>query len=86
MAYEVTNPIKLTSGGPGGSIRTWSYQDGDTWATVDAADYFLLEIGRLKVGDVIHGVCNGVAGTVKVVSNSGTAIDTSNAPANIDSD
>lgn len=86
MAYEVANPIKLTAGGPGNSVRIWSYTDGDAWATIDASGYFNLEAARLKVGDVINGVANGVAGTVKVVSNSGGTVDTSNAPANVDSD
>jgi hypothetical protein len=86
MAYAVSNPIKLTAGGPGNSVRIWSYTDGDAWATIDASGYFNLEAARLKVGDVIHGVANGVAGTVKVVSNDGTTVDTSNAPANVDSD
>lgn len=86
MAYEVANPIKLIAGGPGGSVRVWSYSDGDALASIDASGYFNLETLRLHVGDVIHCVGNGVAGTVKVVSNSGGTVDTSNAPANVDSD
>jgi hypothetical protein len=76
----------LVAGGPGGSLRVWSYSDGDAWATIDASGYFNLESARLKVGDIIFGLGTGVAGTVKVVSNSAGTVDTSNSPANIDSD
>lgn len=78
MAYAVTNPIKLTAGGPGGSQRVWSYVDGDAWATIDGSGYFNLEAGRLKVGDLIVGVANGVVGAVQVASNTGTVVDTTN--------
>ena len=86
MAYETANPIKLTAGGPGGSIRIWSYSDGDAAATIDGSGYFDLEANRLKVGDVINAVANGVVATFKVLSNSGGVVDVSNAPANVDSD
>lgn len=86
MAYEVTNPIKKVCGGVGGAKSVWSYVDGDTLAQIDAADYFLLEIGRLKVGDIILAVGNSVAGVLVVASNTGSAIDTSNAITLIDSD
>lgn len=85
MAYAISNPIKLTAGGPGNSVRLWSYTDGDTWATIDASGYFNLEAARLKVGDVIFGVANSVTGFVRVVSNDGTTVDTSNSTAIVDS-
>lgn len=86
MAYESTNPIKLIAGGPGDTISIYSYKDGDALSAMDAADYFVAEIDRLKVGDVIFAVGNDVAGTLKVLTNDGTNIDTSNSPANVDSD
>jgi hypothetical protein len=73
-------------GGVGGAKSVWSYVDGDALAAIDASDYFVLEVGRLKVGDVILAVGNSVAGVLVVASNTGTAVDTSNAITLIDSD
>ena len=87
MAYEASNPIqRIGPQGAGNSV--WYYNDGDTLADIDDADYFLLEVDRLKVGDVIIAVGNAVVGIAVVLTNTGTAIDTSNfaGQATIDSD
>jgi hypothetical protein len=77
MAYEVTNPIQRV--GPQGAGNTiWYYNDGDALATIDGADYFLLEVDRMKVGDIVLAVGNAVGGIAIVLTRSDTAIDLSN--------
>lgn len=87
MTYEASNPIqRIGPQGAGNSL--WLYVDGDTLATIDGADYFLLEVNRLKVGDVIIAVGNAVPGITTVLTNTGSAIDVANfgGQATIDSD
>ncbi len=87
MAYEIANPVQRI--GPQGSGNSlWMYVDGDTLAVIDGVDYFLLEVDRLKVDDVIIGVGNNVAGFAVVNAVSATSIDVSNfaAQTTIDSD
>jgi len=87
MAYELSNPVRRI--GPQGSGNSlWMYVDGDALATIDGADYFLLDIDKLKVGDVIIAVGNAVSGIGVVLTNNGTNIDVSNfaGQATIDSD
>ncbi len=77
MAYALSNPVRRV--GPQGSGNAvWMYVDGDTLATIDGADYFLLEVDKLKVDDVIIGVGANVAGIAVVLAVSATAIDISN--------
>jgi len=77
MAYAVTNPIQRV--GPQGAGNTiWYYNDGDTLATIDGADYFLLEVDRMKVGDIVLAVGNAVGGIAIVLTRTATAIDLSN--------
>lgn len=87
MAYADNSPIKLIAGRQGGSNGIWFYDAGtDAWSTVDGAEYFNAEVDRLKVGDVIFGVANDVAGMVMVASNDGTDVDTTNTEFATDSD
>lgn len=77
MAYALSNPLRRI--GPQGSGNAlFMYVDGDTLATIDAADYFLLDVAKLKVGDVILAVGNDVAGVASVLSRTDAAVDTSN--------
>jgi len=77
MAYAVTNPIQRI--GPQGYGNTiWYYVDGDALSVIDGADYFVLEVGRMKVGDIVLAVGNAVGGIAIVLTRSDTAIDLSN--------
>ena len=77
MAYALDNPIRRI--GPQGSGNSlWMYVDGDTLAVIDGLDYFLLEVDKLIVDDVIIGVGNNVAGLAVVLAVSSTSIDISN--------
>ncbi len=57
MAYSTSNPPRLLVAGVGGGASLWLYDDEDTQATVNTADYFSNadELG-MKVGDVVIGV------------------------------
>ena len=77
MAYALSNPIRRI-GSQGAGNALWTYVDGDALATIDGADYFVLDVAKLKVGDIIIAVGNAVAGVAAVVSRSATAVDTSN--------
>lgn len=82
MAFSRTDLAQVATGG-GNSI--YIYRTADTAATVDTADYFLLGIDMLNVGDLIY-VLSGIGGTpayglMVVLTNSGSAIDVSDAVA-----
>jgi hypothetical protein len=87
MAYELSNPVRRL-GPQGAGKAVWFYNDGDTLATIDGADYFLLDVDKLKVGDIIFAVGNAVPGTTVVLTRTATAIDVANfgGQATIDSD
>lgn len=67
MAYELTNPVKRI-GGYGGTTL-WQYVDGDAAASIDASGYFNLAAAKLKVGDFIFAVANGVPALFYVSAN-----------------
>ena len=87
MAYALDNPVRRI-GPQGAGNSLWLYVDGDALATIDGANYFLLDIDKLNVGDVIIAVGNGVPGITVVLTNTGSAIDVANfgGQATIDSD
>ncbi len=78
MAYAKTNPIQ-NMGPQGASNHLWFYVDGDALGVIDGVDYFLLEIDKLQVNDVIVAVGNSVIGLFRVNFNDGAAIDLDNA-------
>ena len=87
MAYALSNPIRRV--GPQGSGNTiWFYVDGDTLAVIDGLDYFVLEVDKMAVDDIIIAVGNNVGGFAVVNAVSTTSIDVSNfaAQTTIDSD
>lgn len=88
MAYELSNPVRRIGPQNSNGPTLWSYADGDNLADIDAADYFLLDIDKLQVGDFIFIAAGDGYGISVVNANSGTAIDTTNATAvgTIDSD
>ena len=59
--------------------QRWSYDGGaDSAATVDTAEYFNSVVGLLKVGDTIDFTNDAAEhGTMTVLSNDGTDVDTS---------
>ena len=63
---------------PGNVAKMFHYSTADAIATVVAADYFLSEITRLAVGDVLFCSCGSGATltTVVVATNTGTVITT----------
>ena len=81
MAYVDANLHRFAELGNGKSM--WAYHTTDAATDVDAADYFLSAIGKLKVGDVIqvHVYTSAITGAISTVgfhfvnSNTGTAID-----------
>ena len=78
MAYAITNPIQ-NMGPQGAANHLWFYVDGDALDVIDGVDYFLLEIDKLQVNDVIIAVGNAVIGLFRVNFNDGTAVDLDNA-------
>ena len=87
MAYALSNPIRRV--GPQGSGNTiWFYVDGDALSAIDVVDYFVLEVDKMAVDDVIIAVGNNIAGFAVVNAVSATSIDVSNfaAQTTIDSD
>ena len=78
MAYAITNPIQ-NMGPQGAANRLWFYVDGDALDVIDDADYFLLEIDKLQVNDVIIAVGNDVIGLFRVNFNDGAVVDLDNA-------
>lgn len=88
MAYELSNPVRRVGPQNSNGPTLWTYADGDTLAAIDAADYFLLDIDKLQVGDFIFIAATDGYGISVVNANNGTAIDTTNATAvgTIDSD
>jgi hypothetical protein len=82
MAYVDANLHRVAELGNGKSL--WCYHTTDAVTNVDDADYFLLAIGKLKVGDIIivnvytSAITGAIStsGFVFVNSNTGTAIDT----------
>ena len=78
MAYAKTNSIQ-NMGPQGASNHLWFYVDGDALYVIDGVDYFLLEIDKLQVNDVIIAVGNSVIGLFRVNFNDGVAIDLDNA-------
>ena len=87
MAYALSNPIRRI--GPQGAGNTiWYYVDGDTLAVIDGLDYFVLELDKMAVDDIIIAVGNNVGGFAVVNAVSATSIDVSNfaAQTTIDSD
>lgn len=82
MAFIRTDLARVATGG-GNSI--YLYRTADTAATVDTADYFVNAVDMLNVGDLLY-VLSGIGGTpayglMVVLSNSGTAVDVSDAVA-----
>ncbi len=78
MAYALDNPLRRVGPQNSNSPTFWSYADGDALTAIDAADYFLLDVDKLQVGDFIFAVGNSVAGIAVVASRSATAVDVSN--------
>lgn len=78
MAYAKSNSIQ-NIGPQGASNRLWFYVDGDALSAIDAVDYFLLEVDKLQVNDVIIAVGNSVIGLFRVNAVSATSIDLDNA-------
>ncbi len=62
MAYELANPVKRIAGGLNGAPTFWSYEDGDTAASIDASGYFNLDAARVKVGDWVF-INSGIGGS-----------------------
>ncbi len=78
MSYAKTNSIQ-NIGPQGAANHLWFYVDGDALNVIDGVDYFLLEIDKLQVNDVIIAVGNSVIGLFRVNANNGTTIDLDNA-------
>ncbi len=78
MAYAITNPIQ-NMGPQGAANHLWFYVDGDALDVIDGVDYFLLEIAKLQVNDVIIAVGNSVIGLFRVNFNDGAVVDLDNA-------
>ncbi len=88
MAFDID--YFAVSGNAGGSRapRIWTYKSQDTLAAMDTAGYFNDAVAHLKIGDKIHAVvvtnldaaneAVADAGTLVVLTNDGTTVDTSN--------
>lgn len=64
-----------------GITRTHRYTTSDAAAAVDTAGYFNDVADYVSADDTIFAVCNGVAVTYTVLSNSGGVVDVSDGDA-----
>ena len=95
MAFDRTGLYCVNPEAPPGA-RLWVYQTLDAGSTVQVADYFILAMNDLSIGDLIF--YSTVAGAIKlptsitargtlyVNANDGTTIDTCNALAHVATD
>ena len=80
MALNQENLVPL-AGFDGDGPRLWSYKTPDALTDLEGADYFLLSIGDLKIGDWIvgHTEIDAAAGSSTVdlyvvITNDGSTI------------